>query len=278
MTRLQTVARTVFFISDRTGITSETLGHSLLTQFENIEFNLVRLPYLDTPEKARKLVRLIEDAHAHEGQRPIVFSTLLDDEIRVIVSRSQALMLDFFDTFIGPLEQELGVESTHKVGRSHGVGDFAIYNARIEAVNYALAHDDGVSTQHYGAADIILLGVSRSGKTPTCLYLALQFGVRAANYPLTEEDLDRDALPSVLIPYKKKLFGLLIDARRLQQIREQRRPNSRYASPQQCRDEVRRIQQMFRSERMPFIDTTNRSIEEIATTVMAETGIQRQHF
>lgn len=278
MTRLQTVARTVFFISDRTGITSETLGHSLLTQFENIEFNLVRLPYLDTPEKARKLVRLIEDAHAHEGQRPIVFSTLLDDEIRVIVSRSPALMLDFFDTFIGPLEQELGVESTHKVGRSHGVGDFAIYNARIEAVNYALAHDDGVSTQHYGAADIILLGVSRSGKTPTCLYLALQFGVRAANYPLTEEDLDRDALPSVLIPYKKKLFGLLIDARRLQQIREQRRPNSRYASPQQCRDEVRRIQQMYRSERMPFIDTTNRSIEEIATTVMAETGIQRQHF
>lgn len=278
MTRLQTVARTVFFISDRTGITSETLGHSLLTQFENIEFNLVRLPYLDTPEKARKLVRLIEDAHAHEGQRPIVFSTLLDDEIRVIVSRSQALMLDFFDTFIGPLEQELGVESTHKVGRSHGVGDFAIYNARIEAVNYALAHDDGVSTQHYGAADIILLGVSRSGKTPTCLYLALQFGVRAANYPLTEEDLDRDTLPSVLIPYKKKLFGLLIDARRLQQIREQRRPNSRYASPQQCREEVRRIQQMFRSERIPFIDTTNRSIEEIATTVMAETGIQRQHF
>lgn len=272
------MARTVFFISDRTGITSETLGHSLLTQFENIEFNLVRLPYLDTPEKARKLVRLIEDAHAHEGQRPIVFSTLLDDEIRDIVSRSQALMLDFFDTFIGPLEQELGVESTHKVGRSHGVGDFAIYNARIEAVNYALAHDDGVSTQHYNAADIILLGVSRSGKTPTCLYLALQFGVRAANYPLTEEDLDRDALPSVLIPYKKKLFGLLIDARRLQQIREQRRPNSRYASPQQCRDEVRRIQQMFRSERMPFIDTTNRSIEEIATTVMAETGIQRQHF
>jgi len=272
------VARTVFFVSDRTGITAETLGNSLLTQFENLELQLIKLPYLDTPEKARKLVMLIEDAHRHEGLRPIIFSTLLNDEIREIVSGSSALMLDFFDTFIGPLEQELGVESTHKVGRSHGMVDVTTYNARIEAVNYALAHDDGISTRHYDSADIILLGVSRSGKTPTSLYLALQYGVCAANYPLTEEDLDRDALPAVLKPHTGKLFGLVIDAHRLQQIREQRRPNSRYSSLPQCREEVRRIQQLFRSERIPYIDTTSRSIEEISTTVMAETGIQRRHF
>ena len=272
------MARTVFFISDRTGITAETLGHSLLTQFENIEFHLVRMPYVDTRDKAERAVALVDDNAARSELRPIVFSTIIDDDLRAMVASSQGLFLDFFDAFIGPLEQELRTPSSHMVGRSHGLVDFSSYNARIEAVNFALAHDDGLNTRHYGDAEVILLGVSRSGKTPTCLYLALQFGIRAANYPLTEEDLEQLSLPKPLRSFRDTLFGLTIDPVRLQQIRAQRRPESRYASMAQCELEVHKIAQLYRSEGIRYLNTTSRSIEEIATTILAETGLEGHHF
>ena len=269
-------ARTVFFVSDRTGITAETLGHSLLTQFETIEFSPVTLPFVDTPDKARETVERIDEAATREGRKPLVFSTLVDDEIREIINTAQCLCLDFFDAFIGPLERELAVRSTHAAGRTHGMHDFENYTRRIDAMNFALANDDGVTARGYGQADVIILGVSRTGKTPTCLYLALHYGIFAANCPLTEDDLEIGKLPAALSRHKDKLFGLTIDPARLKSIREERRPDSRYASTRQVHYEVREAEAMFRKYDVPFLNTTQSSVEEIATTVLHGSGIQRR--
>jgi len=268
--------RSVFLISDRTGITAEAVGRSLLSQFENVDFVLRTLPFVDTPEKAKAAVDQINEVAKRDGLRPLVFSTLIDPRIREVVARSNALLMDPFDAFIGALEKELQTPSTHTVGRSHGMGNYASYKERIDAVNYALSHDDGATTDHYGSADVILVGVSRSGKTPTCLYLALQFGVHAANYPITEEDLDDSTLPKVLQPHRERLFGLTIDPRRLHQIRTERRPNSRYAEIRQCEREIHAVEAMYRRERIPFLDTSHMSVEEIGTTILHRIGRERR--
>lgn len=272
-----TSKRTVFFVSDRTGITAETLGHSLLTQFE-VDFHQVTMPFLDSPERVQSALRRIAEANRLNGGRSLVFSTVVDPELRELLRGADALVIDFFETFIAPLERELNTRSVHVVGRSHGVVDDSMYDVRIDAMNYALSHDDGVTTNHYTQADVILIGVSRSGKTPACIYLALQYGIYAANYPLTEDDLEHLSLPKVLEPYREKLFGLTIRPDRLQQIRNQRRPNSPYASPRQVNFEVARAEAMFRRERIPSVNTTTMSIEEISTTILHERNLQRRLY
>jgi len=268
--------RSVFFLSDRTGITAETLGRSLLTQFEGVSFKQTSWPFLDTPEKSRNAVEQINRAAEEDGVRPILFSTLVNPETLAIIRESKGLLLDFFDAFNTPLEEELGVRSSHVMGRSHGISDYTTYTSRIDALNFALANDDGMTTNHYPAADIILVGVSRSGKTPTCLYLALQYGILAANYPLTEEDFNRTRLPELITPYKGKLFGLTIDPERLRQIRTERRPNSRYADLNQCRFELDAVQAIYRREGIRCINTSSMSIEEIATTLLQQAGLKRR--
>ena len=268
--------RTVFFVSDRTGITAEALGRGLMSQFNGDGFRQVTLPFIANLDKAKEAVARINAAGVEDGIRPVVFSTIVDDAVRVIIQRSEALYLDFFEAFIGPLERELGMKSSHTAGRAHASADNAAYIQRIEAVNFALANDDGISSKRYPEADVILVGVSRSGKTPTCLYLALQFGIFAANYPLTEDDLTRGQLPAVLAPYRAKLYGLTIEPMRLQQIRHHRRPDSRYASSDQVRYEVQQAEDIFRDVGVPYMNTTHPSIEEIATTILHQTGIQRR--
>ena len=237
--------RTVFFVSDQTGVTAETMGHSLLTQFDGMDFRPVTLPFISTVDKAREAVEKIDQTGREEGERPIVFATLVDAGVRDELKRAGCLFLDFFDAFLGPLERELGQASAHVLGRAHGMADVNAYTMRINATNFALANDDGAQTRDYERADVILIGVSRSGKTPTCVYMALQYGAFAANYPLTEDDLEGLRLPAVVEPYRRKLFGLTIDPGRLQQIRQERRPDSRYASAQQCAFEVRAAEQLF---------------------------------
>jgi len=272
------VKRTVFYLSDRTGITVETLAHSLLTQFEGVEFEKISSPYLDTVDKAKEVVARINKAAASNSHKPLLFSTLIDPEIREIVASSEGLLIDFFEAFINPLEAELGVPSSHAAGKSHGLADYNTYKTRIDSVNFALANDDGITTANYGTADIILIGVSRTGKTPTCLYLALQYGIFAANYPLTEEDMDPAVLPESLREHRAKLFGLSISAERLQRIRSERRPNSRYADIRQCELEVKTVEQIYGAEKVSFIDTTTISIEEIATTIMDRRGLERRLY
>jgi hypothetical protein len=265
--------RVVFFVSDGTGITAQMLGHSLLTQFEGVEFAEVTIPFVDTIEKAQDCRARIEDEAARGNGRPIVFSTLVNSDVRDVLRKSQALCLDFFETFIDPLEAGLGLRSTHTIGRSHSAMDKKEYAQRIEAVNFAMAHDDGASHVDLDQAQVILVGVSRSGKTPTSLYLALQFGIRAANYPLIPEDFERGELPRALQPHRAKLYGLTIAPERLCEIRQARRPDSKYANLENCRREVLDAERMMRREGIVWTNSTVKSIEEIATTILRELRI-----
>jgi [pyruvate, water dikinase]-phosphate phosphotransferase / [pyruvate, water dikinase] kinase len=262
--------RTVFYVSDGTGITAETFGHSLLTQFDSLTLRQVRLPFVDTAAKAADAVRRIAAQGEADGNRPIVFSTLVNAEINDVVRQVDAMFLDLFATFVEPLELEFGVKSTHTIGRSHTAADSAQYKRRMEAINFAMAHDDGQSNVGLASADVILVGVSHSGKTPTSLYLAMQHGIKAANYPLIPEDFERNRLPETLYRFKSKLFGLSISPDRLAEVRFERRPNSRYASLEACRYEVAEAETMMKREGIRWLSSTTKSIEEIAATILHE--------
>ena len=270
--------RTVFFVSDGTGITAEMLGHSLLTQFEGIEFTQVVVPFVDTAEKAEECLQRIGEVKARSAARPIVFCTLVDESVRAMLRRADALVLDFFEGFINPLEVEFSTRSSHAVGRSHSVAHNKEYQDRIEAVNYALAHDDGLGSRELARADVILVGVSRSGKTPTCLYMAMQFGIKAANYPLTPDDFERAELPAAIAPLVGKLFGLTITPERLSEIRHERRPDSRYARLENCRYEVEEAEKLMRRYGIEWLNSTTRSIEEIATKVLQAVKLERRAY
>lgn len=270
-------ARTVFFVSDGTGITAETFGHAVLSQFE-MRFRQIRLPFIDSIDKAHDAARRINEVFRNDGQRPIVFSTLVKHDLSSVIRNANGLHMDLFQTFVAPLESELGLKSTHTVGRIHNVVDTDEYKNRIEAINFSLAHDDGQSHKNLAAADVILVGVSRSGKTPTSLYLAMQYGVKAANYPLIPDDFERGKLPSALPQYRHKLFGLTISPERLSEIRNERRAGSKYASIENCRFEVNEAEQLMKREGIRWLSSTTKSIEEIATTILQEIKPDRRDY
>ncbi|EEG23643.1 posphoenolpyruvate synthetase regulatory kinase/phosphorylase PpsR [Eikenella corrodens] len=268
--------RHAIFISDRTGLTAEGMGDALLNQFDNIEFKRFTYPFIDTPEKAERVVAEVNKIADGCNLRPIIFTSIVSEDIRHIIRNCNGLHLSFFDAFINKLEEELGTQAVLQVGRTHGIQNTERYDARMEAVNFSLNHDDGVSAKDLADADVILMGVSRSGKTPTCLYLALQYGIRAANYPLTPDDLDSTDLPRMVKPFKSKIFGLTIDPARLHHIRTERRPNSQYASPENCRREVNEAESMFRQHGIPYTSTTHKSVEELAAGIMLACKLQRR--
>jgi len=259
--------RIVFIVSDGTGITAENFSQSILAQFDAI-FKHIRVPFVDSPDKAHDAVTTINQAASKYGVQPIVFTTLVNPQLNAIVSKANGLILDMFQTFVAPLENALGIKSTHAMNRLHHNADTEAYKNRIEAINYSLAHDDGQSNRNLAEADVILVGISRVGKTPTSLYLAMQYGMKAANYPLIPEDFERGQLPKDLVPYRKKIFGLMINAERLSQMRNERRPGSNYAKLENCRYEINEATSMMKKESIPWVETTSKSIEEIATTVL----------
>ena len=263
--------RSVFFVSDGTGITAETFGNSILNQFP-AKPRHVRRPFIDSVEKAHAVVDEINATAQREGKRPIIFMTLIHDEARAVVTGKacQGLVMDMFNTFVEPLEIEFGVKSNHRVGRFSETSHSREYHDRIEAINFALAHDDGQSARNLDIADVILLGVSRSGKTPTSLYLAMQHGIKAANYPLIPEDFERGRMPTLLGPYMRKCFGLTIDPERLAHLRNERRPGSKYAALENCRYEVSEAEDLMRREGIAWLSSTHKSIEEIATTILRD--------
>jgi regulator of PEP synthase PpsR (kinase-PPPase family) len=268
--------RTVFFVSDQTGVTAETMGHSLLTQFGGLAFRQVTLPFISTIDKAEEAVQRINATGVAEGVRPVIFSTLVQEPLREVLKRANALFLDFFDAFLAPLELELQTRSSRTEGRAHGIADVGAYTLRIDATNFAMSNDDGGVSQDYDHADVILVGVSRSGKTPTCLYMALQYGIFAANYPLTDDDFEQRRLPGRLAQYQHKLYGLTIKPERLQQIRHERKPSSKYASPAQVSYELRSAEALFEQFKIPYIDTTETSIEEIASRIIERSQLERR--
>ncbi len=268
---------TVFFVSDGTGITAETFGNAILAQFE-VKFRHIRIPFVDSVDKAHQAVRQIIHTGEVEGRKPIVFTTLVNMEVLNVIldgCKGKSMLMDMFGTFVNPLEQELGIKSNHRVGRFSDASKSKEYHNRIEAINFSLAHDDGQLNRDLESSDVILVGVSRSGKTPTSLYLAMQHGLKASNYPLIPEDFERRQLPPALMPHKKKIFGLTIQPERLSEIRNERRPNSKYASLPNCRHEVAEAEAMMRRGGIRWLSTTNKSIEEIATTILQEISPER---
>jgi regulator of PEP synthase PpsR (kinase-PPPase family) len=271
--------RTVFFLSDRTGITAEMLGNSLLTQFEDFAFRRVTIPFVDSLTKVAEAIRQVNETAEREGRRPIVISSVVDEGMSEIIRRdANALTLDMFQIFIQPLEAELGAKSSHAAGRTHGIANSHEYFARMEAINFTQQHDDGAATRDLAKAQVILVGVSRCGKTPTSLYLALQFGVRTGNFPLTPDDFADKKLPASVVPFRDKLFGLTIHPERLREIREERRPGSKYALLENCRYEVREAEAMMKRENIRMLDTSSKSIEEIATTILHQAQLARHIY
>jgi len=268
--------RTAFYISDGTAITSEAFGHALLSLFPT-EFKHQTIPFVESVEKALEVKEKINKTCARSKEPALVFHTFVNNDIREIIDSCDGVIYNFLEQFVTPLEEELKIKAKPKAHRTHSIHENS-YDYRIEAVNYAMANDDGSKVTNYEDADVILVGVSRSGKTPSALYLALQYGIKAANYPFTDEDMDDLQLPSFLKPYKKKLFGLTIDAQRLIDIRDNRMSNSKYASPRQCRMEVREVEKLYKNEKIPFLNTTKFSVEEITAKILSETGLQRYKY
>lgn len=266
--------RPVYFVSDGTGITAETLGTTLLTQFDDVEFKKSTLPFINTVEKARSTVEFINYL-ASKGLRPLVFSTTVNEEVRAVLRSSKGLFIDLFDSYIHAIEEELNQKSTHAQGRAHSVADTRRYDARIEAMNFAMEHDDGQSTRDMGSAQVILIAPSRCGKTPTTLYLALQYGIFATNFPITEDDLQEGKLPKSLDGYTDRCYGLTSDAEKLHQIRSERRPGSQYASLAQCSFELRASERLYERHNIPYVSSAARSIEEIAALIIQEKELQR---
>ena len=255
------------------------LGNSLLTQFEDIQFQRVTIPFVDSPDKVQEAIKQVNTHAESAPARPIVVSSIVDEAMSETVRReANALTLDLFQIFIQPLEAELGAKSSHTAGRSHGIANSHEYFTRMEGINFAQAHDDGAATRELSKAQVILVGVSRCGKTPTTLYLALQFGIRAANFPLTPDDFADRKLPSSVLPYLDRLFGLTIQPERLREIREERRPGSKYASLDNCRFEVREAEHLMQREGIAMLDTTTKSIEEISTTILHKARLTRHVY
>ena len=271
---MQSNSRQVFFLSNGTAITAETLGMSLLAQFPDHSFQTHTIPFVDSAEKAAAVTDDINRCIEESGQLPIVICTMGDEDLINIIKHSKALVIDPFGDILPRLEKALAAQH-HQPFESHRTANPSLYESRIDAIDYAMLHDDGGKMQNYDEADIILIGVSRSGKTPSCLYLALQYGIKAANYPITEEDMDTDQLPEPIAPFKKRLYGLTTDLQRLVNIREERRPNSRYASTNQCRFELRAVEEMYQRHRIPYINTSRMSVEEISARIIRDNGLHR---
>jgi len=268
----------VYFVSDRTGITAEALGNTLLTQFDGVEFRKTTLPFINSRERAEQAVGFINEAARLAAERPLIFSTTVSDEVRAILRTAEGFFLDLFDTYIPGLEAELAQASTHTVGRVHGMADAERYRARIDAINFAMAHDDGLTQKDYERVDVVLVAPSRCGKTPTCLYMAMQHGLYAANYPLTDEDLEQARLPELLLKFQAKLYGLTSLPERLHRVRSERRPGSRYASMEQCNYELRQAEALYQRHNVPVVNSADKSVEEIAVVVMQDKNLRRHAF
>lgn len=271
--------RSVFYISDGTAITAEILGHAVLSQFP-VNATAFSLPFVENECRAKQVCQQINDIYEKTGTRPLVFYSIISPQVREIIAGSQGFCQDIVQSLVAPLQNELGVEPTPIANSAHGLtaNNITKYDARIAAIDYTLAHDDGISLRNLDQAQVILLGVSRCGKTPTSLYLALQFGIRAANYPFTADDMDNLQLPAALKPFQHKLFGLTINPERLAAIREERRENSRYASLRQCRIEVSEVEALFRRNQIRYLNSTNYSVEEISAKILDSFGMSRRLF
>ncbi len=275
---MESQRRDVFYVSDGTAITCETLGHVVLGQFA-VQPNEKTFPFVESDEKLSELLKQIQRSYQLHGVKPLVFFSMVIPEMRTRLLQAPAHFYDVLESIVKRVSLDIEMEPAPKLQRSRSVGkDSDTYFDRIAAIEYTLAHDDGVSLKDLDRADIILLGVSRSGKTPTSLYMAMQFGLRVVNYPFIAEDMHAMRLLPEFEFHRHKLFGLTINAERLTEIRENRLAGSEYASNQQCLQELATVEALFRREAIPYINTSSLSVEEISTRILERTGLKRRLF
>jgi hypothetical protein len=243
------------------------MGNALLIQFPDLRFERRLLPFITSVEEARRVVAILDTATARPVT-PLAFSTIAVEEVRQELLRTKCPLVDFFGMHMESVESILGAKGIRVAARLHGMGDVKRYNARMAAVEYAIEHDDGQSMRALDKADVILVAPSRCGKTPTTMYLALQHGIFVANYPLVDEDFASAELPRPVQALRERCFGLTTTPARLSQVRHERRPNSRYASLEQCSYELRQAEAMYRNHRLPVINSSTKSVEEMSTVIL----------
>ncbi|KAB2113205.1 posphoenolpyruvate synthetase regulatory kinase/phosphorylase PpsR [Vibrio alginolyticus] len=271
-------SRDVFYVSDGTAITCETLGHVVLGQFPFIP-NEKTFPFVESQDKATDVVKEIETSYQRNGVKPLVFFSIVVPKVREMLLEAPAYSYDVLESIVQKVQDDIQMAPKPKLQRSRSVGkDSDTYFDRIAAIEYTLAHDDGITLKGLEQADIILLGVSRSGKTPTSLYMAMQFGLRVVNYPFIAEDVKMMRLLPEFEIHRHKLFGLTIDPERLTEIRENRLSGSDYASTEQCKLELDTVEALFRREAIPYINTSSLSVEEITTRILEKAGMKRRLF
>ncbi len=253
-------------VSDSTGDTIRSVARACLVQFDSVDTVDHLWPLARTP---RAMERVLEDIAAYPG--PVMF-TLVNDDLRDQLMegcrRLKVPCISVLDPIIAALGTFLGEQPSHQPGRQHQMN--AEYFLRIEAMDWALAHDDGQATTDLQQTDVILIGVSRTSKTPTCLYLANR-GIKAANVPFVPgvplpDDLYRPNGPLVV--------GLTKDPRRLVEIRRARllslhqQDETSYVDLEQVRAEISEARRLFTANNWPVLDVSQRSIEETAAAIM----------
>jgi [pyruvate, water dikinase]-phosphate phosphotransferase / [pyruvate, water dikinase] kinase len=256
----------VHLVSDATGETLNAIAKAALAQFDDVNveqhsYALVRSP--------KQLERALDHIRA---QRGLVFFTLVNPELRrTLVNYCTTEKVPALDVMEGPItmmSQFLGAAETHRPGAQHGVDQR--YLQRIEALNFTIQHDDGQALDTLDDAQVVLVGASRTSKTPTCVYLAIR-GVRAANVPL----VPGLPLPAALLTIKKPLVvGLWASPDRLVQVRRNRLNtmgevrDTDYVDLEAVRSEVSDTRKLFEHHEWPAIDVSRRSVEETAAAVI----------
>jgi len=266
-------AKDVYYISDSTGILATNLGQALICQFPEVNFSGEKFPFIRTVEDAKKTLAYILSRSG--GRRPLIFSTIINSDVRKIFDSPEVEFFDAFGHFLDRLETCLETPALREPGFARHLDNVHMAK-RVEAIYFCLEHDDGRKVDEFDEADIILLGVSRAGKTPISVYLSTQMGLKSANFPLTSEYLTRYRIPDGIMQNRAKAVGLTTSAQLLNSVREKRYPGSNYAKLSTCIEEIHQAQRIFQKNKIPIISTAGKSIEEAATQVLRELSILKK--
>ena len=268
-----TTTKDVYYVSGSTAILAEDMGKALLAQFHGIRFREEKIPFIHTPDDAKKALAHI--LRQSDGTQPLLFCTIMDQATRDVFNCPQVQFFDIFLNTLEALEKALESKALREPGYSR---HFTIskMDKRVDAIHFSLEHDDGTRTAEYDEAEIILIGVSRSGKTPVSIYLATHMELKAANFPLTSDHLEHYELPKDIVRNRKRVVGLTSSPQYLHNIREKRYAGSSYASLANCTRELQQAKQLFMRHNIKILNVEGRSIEEIAVQAIQAIGLAKK--
>ncbi|WP_028582415.1 pyruvate, water dikinase regulatory protein [Desulfogranum japonicum] len=261
--------KNVYYISGSTAILAEDMGRALLAQFSGFRFKEEKIPFIHTVAEAEEALNRILDQCKEE--KPLLFCTIMDQHTRDVFNHPDVLFFDIFLETLEKVETSLGVCALREPGYSRHF-TMSKMTKRVDAIHYSLEHDDGTKPKDYDIADLILVGVSRTGKTPVSIYLATHMELKAANFPLTADHLGKHELPKEIVKNKSRAIGLTASPRYLHEIREKRYHGSTYASLDTCTRELQQARQLYRRYDLKTLNVEGRSIEELAVQAVQLVG------